>query len=109
MRQGRPTSPSSKKGRTHAALLTVKAELLLRAVKGKRPEFNFSKYVTEHVIRDFGSNTAEVNALRMELVELNKETAQKEVRIQLVMERIRVVKVRQSELEAAQVDDRFGR
>ena len=103
MKRGRPTNPESKKGRTHAALITVKAELILRAIKKKRENFNFSQYVTAHIIKDFGHNTADINALRTELNTLNTEMTNREERVQIIVTRIQELKIKQSELEANQI------
>lgn len=103
MKQGRPTNPESKKGRTHAALLTVKAELILRELKKKRQNFNFSAYVTEHIIQDFGHNTADINALRNELSTINSSMASEEARTQQIMDEIRTLKSIQADQEANQI------
>jgi len=103
MRKGRPTNPESKKGRTHVILLTTEAEFVLREIKKKRQQFNISRYVTEHIIRDFGNNNTEINTIRMELNSLNKDVAEKEARITELVEKIRVIKINQMEKEETQI------
>ena len=100
MKRGRPINPESKKGRTHSALLTVKAELILRSIKSKRQEFNFSEYVTQSIIKDFGSNTADIAALRTELDSLNNDMLKKENRIQEVMSQIKQLKLEEDDRES---------
>jgi len=101
MKQGRPTNPNSKKGRTHAALITLKAEILLREVKRKRKQFNFSRYVTEHLIRDFGNSNIDLNLLKLELRELNKEVdkynQKKDEKRKEIMDKLRITKMKEDD------------
>jgi len=107
MKKGRPTNPESKKGRTHVILLTMKAEFVLREIKKKRQQFNLSRYVTEHIIQDFGNNNTDINTIRMEMNSLNKDVAEKEARITELVEKIRVIKVNQMEKEEIKIEGLF--
>ncbi len=103
MKQGRPTNPESKKGRTHSALLSVKSELILRKIKKQRPEFNFSQYVSRRILDDFGTNTSELAALRLELASLHGDVSKKEGRMQEVMIQIKDLQLAEADNEASLV------
>lgn len=53
VRTGRPKKASKKDNRRHSVLLSEKAELIYREIKKKRPQFNLSRYLCEHLVRDF--------------------------------------------------------
>ena len=53
VRTGRPKDYTKKKNRRRTVLLTEKAMYIIREVLKSRPNFNFSRYVSEHICKDF--------------------------------------------------------
>ena len=56
MKRGRPKNPE--KLRIKTIKLTAKATYILEDIKRKRKEFNFSRYISEHIILDFENDGA---------------------------------------------------
>lgn len=67
---GRPKDYTKKNNRRHGVLLNENAEVVLREVKKKRPDFNLSRYVTEHLIRDFEDP---IQREKREIIEIQKQ------------------------------------
>lgn len=70
-KQGRPSDPSKAINRRHQALLSTQAEIIIRRIVSQRPSFNFSQYVSECIVRDFGNDPTLM--LRRELAENQKQ------------------------------------
>ena len=65
----RPKSLSIRKNRIRSVILNEKAAWLLKEVKSIRHGFDFSRYISEHVVRDFELNVK--GYLKYELGKLN--------------------------------------
>lgn len=73
MKRGRPKSLSNKMARRHIVQLNEKAEIYLRDLRRKRQDFDFSRYVTECIIRDFGSESSDLSFVRFQVAENSKK------------------------------------
>jgi hypothetical protein len=62
---------TTKKGRLKSIMLSTPAALIYHQVKKKRPAFDFSRYVSEHIIRDF--YTHRVDCLKLLISENQKK------------------------------------
>lgn len=70
---GRPKKYINPQDRKKLIMLTEKASILFKNVQRVRPNFNFSRYVSEHIINDFGSLDGMIKVLKREIGKNNKE------------------------------------
>ena len=69
MKKGRPKNIRTKKGRSHYLILSERAEFLLREIRKQKPDFNFSRYVSSHLINDFQQNNIAYKKLRIKIIQ----------------------------------------
>ena len=72
-KKGRPKSIHNRNARRHAIQLNEKAETLLREVRKKREMFDFSRYVSECIVRDFGSDSGMIKYLKQKIAQNTQE------------------------------------
>ena len=72
-KKGRPKKYTKAKDRMKVICLSEKASILLNEVQKTRLNFNFSRYVSERIIDDFGSLEGFVKTLKREVGNNNKE------------------------------------
>ena len=70
--KGRPRKLNKSKDRVYTISLSEKAALLLQDLKRKRPNFLLGRYVSEHLVRDFGSVEGNVRFLKCQVAENNR-------------------------------------
>jgi hypothetical protein len=85
--KGRPKSINTRAGRIRTIILSEQAELLIRTVTKKRDLFDFSRYVSEHIVADFGGD--EYSYLKHQLSLKQKEADKLYKEINSLVEMIR--------------------
>jgi hypothetical protein len=72
-KKGRPKKHTKAKDRIKMICLNEKASVLLERIQNMRPNFNFSRYVSERIIDDFGDLEGIIKVLKREIGNNNKE------------------------------------
>ena len=72
-KKGRPKKHTKAKDRIKLICLNEKASVLLERIQNLRPNFNFSRYVSERIIDDFGDLDGIMKVLKREIGSNNKQ------------------------------------
>lgn len=97
-KRGRPKKVTTTKDRRKIVQLDAEANFILKQVKKRRLNFNFSQYVSEHIKKDFSQSIRDKEQwLRMLAAEKTKELDKVNSDIEQISEQIREL---QSQREA---------
>ena len=72
-KKGRPKSIANRMARRHIVQLNEKAEIYLRDLRKKRIEFDFSRYVNECILRDFGSESSDLSYIKFQVAQNSRK------------------------------------
>lgn len=70
---GRPKKYTKQKDRKKLISLSEKASMFLNEIIATRPDFNFSRYISERIVDDFGSLNGFIRFLKREVGKNNKQ------------------------------------
>jgi len=73
MKAGRPKSITKRENRFKTVVLNELAFISLKDIRSERPSFDFSRYVSECIIKDFSGIEGKIKAKKLEIGDLNNE------------------------------------
>lgn len=95
MSRGRPKKISKRKNRRHSVQLNEKAEKIYRKVFKNNSHKNFSRYVQEHLIRDFELDT--VSYLRRKAAKKNEKIEELRDELEQISDKIQELQGKKTE------------
>ena len=97
--KGRPKKYTKAKHRKKTICLNEKASVILDKLTNIRPNFNFSRYIAERIIDDFGDVDGTITMLKREIGKNNREIDLLQEENRLMVAKIQELQLKEEEIK----------